>query len=130
MQVPENLCVFSEAEELALCVYRLVRVLPVQERYGLSQQLRRAAVSIGSNIAEGCGRGSPRELIRFLEIALGSTAELEFQLRLACRLGYVGESDHSEIRNRARRTQRMLIRLIMRIRPTLGASRGRPYTDH
>jgi four helix bundle protein len=126
MQIPEKLRVFAEAEELALGVYRLTQTLPAHERFGLAQQLRRAAVSIGSNIAEGCGRGGSREFVRFLEIALGSTAELEFQLRLAYRLGYFGETEHHDASERARGTQRMLIRLIMRIRPTLGASRGRP----
>jgi four helix bundle protein len=119
MQSPEKLRVFSEAEDLAIGVYRIAGALPSIERYGLSQQIRRAAVSIGSNIAEGCGRGSGRELARFLEIALGSTAELEFQLRLAHRLGYLGSADHLDLRERARRIQRMLIRLITRVRPAL-----------
>jgi four helix bundle protein len=83
-------------------------------------------VSIGSNIAEGCGRGGTRDFVRFLEIALGSAAEIEFQLRIAYRLGYVGESEHEEVSERARATQRMLIRLIMKVRPALAASRGRP----
>jgi four helix bundle protein len=126
MQTVQKLRVFAEAEELALDVYRLTHSLPVHERYGLGEQLRRAAVSIGSNIAEGCGRGGTRDFVRFLEIALGSAEELEFQLRIAYRLGYLGESEHAEVRERALRTQRMLIRLIMRIRPALAASRGRP----
>ena len=71
MQNPSRLRVFAESEELALSTYRLARSLPHDERYALGQQLRRAAVSIGSNIAEGCGRGGNRELMRFLSIALG-----------------------------------------------------------
>jgi len=126
MQSPEKLRVFAEAEELALGAYRIARQLPPEERFGLGQQMRRAAVSIGSNIAEGCGRGGKRELARSLEIALGSTAELEFQLRIAHRLGYVGSTDHCAMRDHARRVQRMLIRLITKVRPVVEASRGRP----
>ena len=127
MQSPTKLRVFNEAEELALRVYRLVKSLPAEERFGLAQQLRRAAVSVGSNIAEGCGRGSGnQELLRYLSIALGSATELEFQLRLAFRLGYVNEADHSEAAEHVRRVQRMLTLLILRLRPALDASRGQP----
>jgi four helix bundle protein len=126
MQSPSRLRVFHEAEELAVSVYRLTRTLPSDERFGLVQQMRRAGVSIASNIAEGCGRGGNRELIRFLSIALGSATELECQLRLAQRLGYIDAESYEETAERARRLQRMLTRLIVRLRPTPGASRGRP----
>ena len=89
MQSPTHLRVFLEAEDLAVTVYRVTRTLPSDERYALVQQMRRAGVSIASNIAEGCGRGGNRELIRFLSIALGSATELECQLRLARRLEYI-----------------------------------------
>jgi four helix bundle protein len=119
--------VFAEAEELALRVYRLAKLLPPDERYGLAQQMRRAAVSVGSNIAEGCGRGSGnRELLRYLSISLGSATELEFQLRLAYRLGYVGDEEHRSTSEHSRRIQRMLTRLILKLRPALETSRGRP----
>jgi four helix bundle protein len=127
MQSPNKLRVFGEAEELALRVYHLVKSFPAEERFGLTQQLRRAAVSVGSNIAEGCGRGSGnRELLRFLSIALGSVTELEFQLRIAFRLSYLSEVDHAAASEHARRVQRMLTLLILKLRPALEASRGRP----
>jgi four helix bundle protein len=126
MQNPSNLRVFVQAEELAVLVHRLARTLPLEERFALSQQMRRAAVSIGSNIAEGCGRGGNKELLRFLSIALGSATELEFQLRIAHRLGYGDEATRAETVARTFRVQRMLTRLITRLRPALGASRGRP----
>jgi four helix bundle protein len=126
MQSPAMLRVFREAEELAILVYELTREFPLEERYGLGQQMRRAAVSVGSNIAEGCGRSGSRELPRFLDIALGSAVELEFQLRLACRLGFATEAALREAHERAIRVQRMLILLILKIRPATGASRGRP----
>jgi four helix bundle protein len=65
MQDPKNLAVSGRAIELALAVYRLTRQFPADERFGLSAQMRRAAVSVGSNIAEGCGRWSNRELLQF-----------------------------------------------------------------
>ena len=129
MQDPRHLRVFTQAEELALLVYGLARGLPSFEQFGLGQQMRRAAVSIGSNIAEGCGRGSGRELSRFLLIALGSAMELEFQLRLAHRFGFTSEADHRSAENSTRTVQRMLTRLIQRVRPARNVSQSRPRTD-
>ncbi len=126
MQNPTRLRVFHEAEDLAVEVYRLTKTLPTDERYGLCQQMRRAAVSVVSNIAEGCGRVGNRELVRFLSIALGSATERAAQLRLSRRLRYVGADDCRGVEQHARRVQRMLTSLIVRLRPALGASRGRP----
>ena len=126
MQSPSRLRVFQEAEEVALDVYRLTLSFPAAERNGLGQQMRRAAVSIGSNIAEGCGRSGVRDLTRFLDIALGSATELQFQLRLSRRFGYVGPDDYLAGSEAVRRVERMLIRLILRVRPASETSRGRP----
>jgi four helix bundle protein len=101
MQSPTRLRVFHEAEELAVSVYSVTRALPHEERYGLVQQMRRAGVSIASNIAEGCGRGGNRELTRFLSIALGSATELECQLRLARRLEYIDREIYEEVSEHA-----------------------------
>ena len=126
MQSPTKLRVFGEAEELAVHVYRLARALPAEERFALGQQMRRSAVSIGSNIAEGCGRGGNRVLVRFLSIALGSATELEFQLRLVHRLQYADYTTCEAAITHSRRIQRMLTSLIIKLRPALEASRGRP----
>ena len=126
MQSPRRLRVFREAEDLAVQVYRLTRELPSDERFGLIQQMRRAAVSVASNIAEGCGRGGTRELVRFLSIALGSATELECQLRLARRLEYVDAGTYESAVEHIRRLERMLTRLIVTLRPALDTSRGRP----
>jgi four helix bundle protein len=74
-------------------VYKLTRGFPKEETYALTNQLRRAAVSVPSNIAEGQGRGVGNEFARFLRIAIGSIQEMETQLLIAERLGYICESD-------------------------------------
>ena len=84
-----DLAAWREAMTLAESVYRQTAGFPREEVYGLTSQVRRAAVSIPSNIAEGAGRNSSRELLQFLGIACGSVAELDTQLELAVRLGYL-----------------------------------------
>ena len=79
--------------ELAEAVYQLTATFPAEERYGLSQQMRRAAVSIPSNIAEGAGRNSAKEFLNFIGISRGSLAELETQLQLAIMLDFAAP-DH------------------------------------
>lgn len=83
--------VWQQAMALVECVYRLSAAFPADERFGLAQQLRRAVVSIPSNVAEGAGRSSTGELGHFLGIALGSAAEVETQLELAVRLKFVAD---------------------------------------
>ena len=83
---------FELADEVAILIYRTTRVFPKEEVYGLTSQMRRAAVSVPSNIVEGCARESQPEYLRFLEIAFGSLRELHYQFGLARRLEYVDES--------------------------------------
>jgi four helix bundle protein len=78
-----QLTVWRKAHDLALGVFRLTGAFPACERYGLAAQLRRAAVSVISNIAEGCGRNSNRDELRFFRMARGSASELECQLLLS-----------------------------------------------
>jgi four helix bundle protein len=111
MQDPRKLAVYSEAGELAIAVYRLTRPFPSEERFGLTQQLRRAVVSVGSNIAEGCGRKGSRALVPFLHNSIGSTNEVEFQAELTARLGYCDKAEVEVVLERVLRTRRMLIRL-------------------
>jgi four helix bundle protein len=84
-----DLLAWREAMALVEVVYRDTASLPKEEMYGLTAQIRRAAVSVPSNIAEGAARNSSGELVQFLGIACGSLAELETQLELAIRLGYL-----------------------------------------
>ena len=77
----------TEALNLAVDVYAATDLMPDSERFGLTREIRRSAVSIGSNIPEGSGRRSDRELTRFLDIAIGSSRELDFQIELAAAVG-------------------------------------------
>ena len=88
-----DLEVWKQAMELCETVYGIVRMFPADERYALGDQLRRAVVSIPSNIAEGNGRDSRSEYARFLSIARGSLFEVQTQLELASRLGYVNPAE-------------------------------------
>lgn len=89
----QALRVWQSAMDLACAVYRFAKRLPGEERFGLARQMRRAAVSVPSNIAEGYERPSRREYLHFLAIAQGSLAELESQALLAARLGYCPEAE-------------------------------------
>ncbi len=95
--------------DLVVAVYKITGSFPVEEKYGLVSQIRRSAVSIPSNIAEGAGRRSDKEYLQFLNYALGSASELDTQLILAKRLNY-GETD--EILNSLQIIQSKLIKLI------------------
>src|SRR5574341_1071643 len=88
----KDLDVWQRAMDLATEIYTVTARFPNEEVYGLSMQTRRSAVSIPSNIAEGAARNSSKEFVQFLHVALGSAAELETQLLLARRMGFLSES--------------------------------------
>ena len=90
-----DLLVWQKAMDLTIEVYSIVKLLPKEETYALSDQMRRAAVSIPSNIAEGQGRESCKEFVRFLSMARGSLRELSTQLKICERLHYIDESNTS-----------------------------------
>lgn len=116
MQDYGKLKVWERAHALALRVYRETQSFPKDEAYGLTAQVRRSASSIPSNIAEGCGRDTQPELLRFLRIAMGSANELEYQLLLARDLAYLTEPAHLELAEAVNEIKRMLAALIVRIR--------------
>ena len=93
MRDHKKLRAFELADEVALLIYRATKKFPKEEMYGLTSQMRRAAVSVPSNIVEGCARESQVEYLRFLEIAFGSLRELHYQFSLAIRLGYIKKHD-------------------------------------
>lgn len=92
-----KLKVWREAHRTVLSIYKVTGHFPRHEMYGMTSQMRRAGVSIASNIAEGYGRGGDRELLRYLRIALGSVSELEYQLLLAKDLGYLTADRHEDL---------------------------------
>jgi four helix bundle protein len=105
----KDLDVWKAAMEIAKLVYLITSKFPKEELYGLTQQIRRSAVSIPINIAEGAARNSRKEFIQFLHISLGSLAELETQLLLSEKLGFL---QIKEIENDVERIRKMLIGLI------------------
>jgi four helix bundle protein len=113
----KDLEVWQAAMQLALQVYRLTAVFPKEERYGLTSQMRRAAVSVASNIAEGKGRSSDKELTQFLCNSRGSLFEIETQLTIGERLGYSTPEDCNAVRREIARIGQMLNGLMRSVRP-------------
>jgi len=107
-----DLEVCQSAMEFAARVYRLTRQYPRKEIYGLTAQLRRVAVSVASNIAEGKGRASDRELVQFLCHSRGSLFEIETQLEIGRTLGYGNQEEYTVLKSEAAKIGRMLNGLI------------------
>ena len=104
----EKLIAWQKAKELSLAVYSLVAKFPQQEQYALSSQIRRAVISIPSNIAEGTGRASIKEKNHFLEIAFGSLTETYCQLLIATELGYITADEMDAVKPLFKETSRLL----------------------
>ena len=94
MRDHKNLRAFELADRLAVLVYQATRGFPREELFGLTSQMRRAAVSTASNIVEGCTRETQKDFLHFLTMAYGSLKELEYQMSLALRLGYLHQQPH------------------------------------
>jgi len=116
MQDFRNLKVWQRAHALTLAVYEATRAFPKDEVYGLTSQIRRAASSVPANIAEGCGRDGDPELKRFLQIAMGSAAELEYHLMLAHDLKLLNDTVYQELAASVSEVKRMLAAFIVRLR--------------
>ena len=104
-----DLIVWQQAHKLVLFVYDLVKKFPTEERYGLSDQLRRSAVSVTSNIAEGFARRTNDEKIHFYFISRGSLAELQSQLLIARDLGYISSQDYNNAENLIINSSKLLV---------------------
>jgi four helix bundle protein len=111
-----DLMVWQRAHDFVLKLYRSTKAFPREEIYGLTSQIRRAAVSVPSNIAEGCGRQGDRELARFCQIAMGSASEAEYQLLLAHDLGYMESKEYQELNQQLCEVKRMLNGFIQKLR--------------
>lgn len=107
-----DLIAWQKAMELCQEVYRLSQRFPADERFGLTAQIRRCAVSVPSNIAEGYGRGRQQDYLRFLRMARGSLYELETQIVLAVRLGFIDADAAGPCAGLAREVDRILCSLI------------------
>ncbi len=114
-----NLVVWQKAMSLAGAIYAATSAFPRHETFGLTSQLRRAVVSIPSNIAEGAARSTTRDLLSFLHVARGSQAEVETQLRLAGEFGYVGGKTLAGLLDRTDEVGRLLTAMIHALRRRL-----------
>jgi four helix bundle protein len=116
MQDFRNLKVWVKAHALTLDVYRASKAFPREEIYGLTSQIRRASVSIGSNIAEGSCRKGDAEFVRFLQMAAGSASEVEYQLLLARDLEFLKPVDYQRVSDEVVEVKRMLAALLQKLR--------------
>lgn len=112
----QELIVWRKSHLLVLALYDATRKFPVDERFALTTQIRRAASSVPANIAEGSARSSVLEFNHFLSIALGSATELEYHLLLARDLGYIEASDHERLDSKLAEVKRMLAGFQRRLR--------------
>jgi four helix bundle protein len=116
MRDHRKLRAFELADQVALLVYRVTRTFPKEEQYGLTSQMRRAAVSVPSNIVEGCARESQTEYLRFLEIAFASLRELHYQLTLSARLGLMKKQDAERCESKIDEAEKVLGALLRTMR--------------
>ena len=109
---------FRLADRLAVVIYQHTRSFPRDEQFGLTSQIRRAAVSTASNIVEGCARESLADYLRFLDMAYSSAREVEYQVSLSQRLGYLQEPEAKELQQLTAETCKVLNGLIRALRKT------------
>lgn len=111
-----QLKVWEKSHSFVLAIYKATEAFPRTEVFGLTNQIRRASVSIPSNIAEGCGRGSDQDFARFLQIAMGSASEVEYQLLLAHDLRYLPSENYDPCSRDIVEIKRMLAALISKVK--------------
>ena len=105
-----KLIIWQRSHQLALKVYSISKLFPKDELFGLTSQIRRAVSSIPTNIAEGCGRASNKDFAHFLQIAIGSAAEVEYELLLAHDLNYINENDYQTLTDETVAVRKMIIK--------------------
>jgi len=113
----KDLKVWGKAHTLTLAVYRATKRFPKDELFGLTSQIRRAALSVSANIAEGCGRRGVAEFAQFLNIAMGSASELEYHLLLARDLELLQAPDYLRLETDVSEVKRMLVSFAQKLRP-------------
>lgn len=117
--------VWQLGRDFAVVCYSITGGFPSEEVYGLTSQIRRAAISIPSNIAEGVGRDSDRELLRFLRISIGSVNEIETQIIISQELGFISETDFQNLESSARHLSIKLRNFAARLQKDIEASPAR-----
>lgn len=116
MQDFRKLSVWNKAHALTLGIYHVTRHFPPQEMYGLTSQLRRASASIAANLAEGTGRGTDADFGRFVQMAMGSASEVEYDLLLGRDLELLAETDYETLSGSVVEVKRMLAALLQRLK--------------
>jgi four helix bundle protein len=111
-----TLTVWQKSHNLAVMIYQNTKTFPKEELYGISSQLRRAIVSIPTNIAEGCGRGSDKDFAKFAQIAVGSASESEYLILLSNELNYIEKDVSEQLIEKVCEIKRMLTSLIKNLR--------------
>ncbi len=104
----KKLDIWKRSHQLTLVIYRITKQFPKDELFGLTSQMRRSSSSIPTNIAEGCGRGTNPQLKHFLEISIGSSSELEYQLILSKALEYISEEVFNQYAEETVQVRRMI----------------------
>lgn len=105
-----KLIIWQRSHQLVLKVYSISKLFPKDELFGLTSQIRRAVTSIPTNIAEGCGRASNKDFAHFLQIAIGSAAEVEYELLLAHDLDYINDNDYQTLTEETVAVRKMIIK--------------------
>ena len=105
-----KLIIWQRSHQLTLAVYRISKSFPKEEIFGLTSQMRRAVSSIPTNIAEGCGRASNKDFAHFLQIAIGSASEVEYELQLAHDLNYINNNDYQALADETIVVRKMIIK--------------------
>jgi len=107
-----TLNVWQKSHQLVIMIYKKTNKFPSEEVYGIRSQLRRAIVSIPTNLAEGCGRGSDKDFAKFAQIAFGSANESEYLILLSNELGFIDRADYDDLTEKLTEIKRMLTSLI------------------
>jgi four helix bundle protein len=115
----KNLIVWQKAHALAVYVYKETSAFPKLEQFGLTSQLRRAATSIPTNLAEGCGKYTQSDLPNYFQIALGSSNEVEYLIFLSHELGYLNDESYKSLDKQVNEVKAMLISLVTKVRKSL-----------
>ncbi|WP_264534650.1 four helix bundle protein [Flavobacterium sp. N1736] len=112
----KKILVWQKSISLVTKIYKATKTFPKEEIFGLTSQIRRSSVSIPSNIAEGSGRGSNKDFLRFLYISLGSIFEMQTQLEIAKNIIYINEEEFNNLYEDSREIERMLASLIRKLK--------------